>query len=90
MLGRDLVAFQAPDGVIAIIDAHTSGANLSHGVVVGNTLRCPYHHWCYDTAGDVGSPGQKQILSLPGSEAIQFASGYVFFTEGAHTLAWHE
>src|SRR6476660_8218491 len=52
-LGRDLVAFRGEDGRVHVLDAYCVhlGAHLGHGgTVVGNTIRCPFHGWCYEGA----------------------------------------
>lgn len=53
-LGREMVAFQTESGVISVLDAHCphQGANIGHGgIVKGETIECPFHKWCFDTAG---------------------------------------
>ena len=53
-LGRDLVLFRTRSGVASAIDAHCPhlGAHLGHGgAVEGETLRCPFHGFCFDGRG---------------------------------------
>ncbi|MCA9773063.1 MAG: Rieske 2Fe-2S domain-containing protein [Myxococcales bacterium] len=53
--GRDLVAFRGESGKAFVVDAYCAhlGAHLGvGGRIVGDTLRCPFHGWCY--AGDTG------------------------------------
>jgi phenylpropionate dioxygenase-like ring-hydroxylating dioxygenase large terminal subunit len=53
-LGRELVAFQTESGAISVLDAHCphQGAHLGHGgTIKGETIECPFHKWCFDTAG---------------------------------------
>ncbi|WP_116368435.1 Rieske 2Fe-2S domain-containing protein [Parahaliea mediterranea] len=53
---RDMVLFRTESGAIGLVDPACPhlGAHLGHGgEVVGETLRCPFHHWRYDRAGMV-------------------------------------
>lgn len=53
-LGREMVAFQTESGAISVLDAHCphQGAHLGHGgTIKGETIECPFHKWCFDTAG---------------------------------------
>lgn len=53
-LGRDMVAFQTESGAISVLDAHCphQGAHLGYGGTIrGETIECPFHKWCFDTAG---------------------------------------
>ncbi len=53
---REMVLFRAEDGSVGLSDPFCPhlGAHLGHGgEVVGNSIRCPFHHWTYDTQGNV-------------------------------------
>jgi 3-ketosteroid 9alpha-monooxygenase subunit A len=53
-LGRDLVLFRGESGAAHAFDPWCPhlGAHLGvGGQVVGDTLRCPFHHWRYDGSG---------------------------------------
>ncbi len=60
ILGEDLVLFRTKDGAAGVLDARCShrGASLAYGCVEKGGLRCRYHGWLYDTAG--------QCLEQPG------------------------
>ncbi len=52
--GKDFVLFRTEDGKPHIFDAHCPhlGAHLAHGGrIEGQTLRCPYHGWHWETNG---------------------------------------
>ena len=53
--GRDMVLFRGEDGTPSVLDAHCPhlGAHMGHGGrVEGNSLRCPFHAWKFDTDGE--------------------------------------
>ena len=53
-LGRDLVLFRTEAGEAVVLDAHCPhlGAHLGEGgEVVGESIRCPFHHWRFGTDG---------------------------------------
>ncbi|MDN5854047.1 MAG: aromatic ring-hydroxylating dioxygenase subunit alpha [Actinomycetia bacterium] len=55
MLGQDLVLWRDTAGAPHVFDAFCAhlGAHLGYGGrVEGNVLRCPFHAWKYDGAGD--------------------------------------
>ncbi|HEY3695862.1 Rieske 2Fe-2S domain-containing protein [Phenylobacterium sp.] len=54
--GAELVLWRGEDGGLNALDPYCRhlGAHLGYGgQVVGNDLRCPFHHWRYDGAGGV-------------------------------------
>ena len=58
LLGEDLVLFRNEDGDLGLIGRHCPhrGADLCYGRLEDNGLRCPFHGWHFDRAGQcVGS-----------------------------------
>ncbi|AGH48458.1 MULTISPECIES: aromatic ring-hydroxylating oxygenase subunit alpha [Sphingomonadales] len=54
VFGREWVLFRGEDGKAGLADPYCPhlGAHMGHGgEVVGNNLRCPFHHWEYDAEG---------------------------------------
>jgi 3-ketosteroid 9alpha-monooxygenase subunit A len=54
--GTEFVVWRGDDGAIRAVDPYCPhlGAHLGVGsAVIGNDLRCPYHHWSFDGAGAV-------------------------------------
>lgn len=53
-MGQEIVLFRTEAGVSSALDAHCPhlGAHLGHGgIVEGDCLRCPFHHFEFDTEG---------------------------------------
>jgi nitrite reductase/ring-hydroxylating ferredoxin subunit len=54
LAGRDIVLFRTADGALAALDAHCPhlGAHMGKGGrVEGDSLRCPFHGFCFDARG---------------------------------------
>jgi 3-ketosteroid 9alpha-monooxygenase subunit A len=52
--GQEWVLFRAETGEAGVVDPYCPhlGAHLGHGgKVVGDSLRCPFHHWAYNPKG---------------------------------------
>jgi phenylpropionate dioxygenase-like ring-hydroxylating dioxygenase large terminal subunit len=87
-LGREIVAFRAASGQVGVMLARCPhmGADLAGGCVVGERLRCPFHHWEFDVGGvcrripaaaDV--PDFARLRAFPAVER----QGGVYFFNGA-------
>jgi nitrite reductase/ring-hydroxylating ferredoxin subunit len=62
--GRSFAVYRgAEDGEVHALEAHCAhmGTHLAHGQVVGDSLRCPLHHWEWKGDGGCGR--------VPGSDA---------------------
>lgn len=94
VMGRDLgdgriVIYRGEDGVVRAMSAYCKhmGADLSMGgEVIGNNIRCPFHHWsygdggkCVDIAAGDAIPKRAKLADLPLKE--QFGLVWVFFGE---------
>lgn len=58
--GKEIVIFKTKSGEIGIIDAYCKhmGAHLGKGgVVVGETIKCPFHGFCFDKQGECTETG---------------------------------
>lgn len=53
--GKDIVVYRTSAGVLRAVDPVCPhlGAHLGDGDVVGECVRCPFHHWQFDGDGEV-------------------------------------
>lgn len=91
LMGLDLVAFFTEGGKIGVIDTHCvhMGADLSRGEVVGESLRCPLHHWQFDVEGRCsGVPCQEKIPEFARQRSFpaEIRHGNVYFFKGSKPL----
>jgi nitrite reductase/ring-hydroxylating ferredoxin subunit len=59
-VGKELVIFRTESGKIMISDAYCPhmGGHLGYGgTIEGETIKCPFHHFCFDTDGECTSTG---------------------------------
>ena len=78
--GQPLAVFRtASGGLGAVADAcpHRK-LKLSAGTVVGDRLRCAYHGWSYDTAGNGESPGTPKMSACTTSFDIREDHGLIW------------
>jgi nitrite reductase/ring-hydroxylating ferredoxin subunit len=58
--GKELIIFRTESGKIAVSDAycpHMGGHFAYGGTVEGESINCPFHHFCFDTKGDCTATG---------------------------------
>ncbi|MCF8059905.1 MAG: aromatic ring-hydroxylating dioxygenase subunit alpha [Bacteriovoracaceae bacterium] len=66
LLSQRIVIFRTKDGTLSALDSFCPhmGADLGNGEVIGNKLRCFYHHWTFDQSGNLFEiPCQKYTKS---------------------------
>jgi nitrite reductase/ring-hydroxylating ferredoxin subunit len=78
-----VVVVRGEDGVATVLSPYCPhmGADLAVGSVVGNSIRCAFHHWRYDTAG-------RCIATGPGDPPPPAARLFRFPTEERYGLVW--
>jgi len=67
LLGQDLVLFRAEDGRYGLLDRDCPhrGADLSFGRLEGGGLRCAFHGWLFDVAGQcLETPAEPEGSTL--------------------------
>lgn len=92
VVGRDIadgrvVVYRGEDGVIRAMSAYCKhmGADLSvGGEVIGNNIRCPFHHWSYGDGGEckhipTGDEIPKRAKLFEFAAREQFGLIWVFF-----------
>lgn len=60
IFGRDVIVFRTESGKLAITQPycpHLGGHFAYGGKVEGETIKCPFHHFCFDTNGDCTQTG---------------------------------
>ena len=83
-LGKEFVLFRTEDGEVHGVDPYCPhlGAHFGFGgIVEGNVLRCPFHHWKFDGSGQcVDVPYAKRIPAKARVETYPTceANGIVF------------
>ncbi|MBL0923359.1 MAG: Rieske (2Fe-2S) protein [Sphingomonadaceae bacterium] len=73
-LGGNVVVWRSTRGRLNVQTAYCAhmGANLANGRIVGETIECGFHHWCYDTGGKCvyipstdNIPAKARLFSYP-------------------------
>jgi phenylpropionate dioxygenase-like ring-hydroxylating dioxygenase large terminal subunit len=89
--GRDMVLFRTESGKVGLTDPACPhlGAHLGHGgTVQGESIRCPFHHWQYNTEGVITDiPYAKRIP--PKVEGKPCLKTYPTCEKNAVIWAWY-
>jgi phenylpropionate dioxygenase-like ring-hydroxylating dioxygenase large terminal subunit len=88
-LGRRVALYRGRDGCVRALDARCAhlGADLGQGQVVGDHLRCAFHHWTYDGTGRcVSVPSRAEVppFARTFSYPVEERHGAVFVFNGPH------
>jgi phenylpropionate dioxygenase-like ring-hydroxylating dioxygenase large terminal subunit len=91
LFGRRLVVFRTDSGRIAALEARCShlAADLGCGQVVGEAIRCPFHHWEYGTDGKCSHlPASREIPGFARQQCfpIKERHGYLYVFNGSQAL----
>jgi len=91
LLGKRLAAYRGARGTVVVLDALCAhlGADLGNGQVVGDNIRCPFHHWEYAPGGRCTHiPAQAHIPSFArqASYPVVERHGFVFVFNGPQPL----
>jgi len=95
--GQDLVVFRNSSGVVAVVDPHCPhlGAHLGHGSkIVGDSIQCPFHGFCFDTKGactktGYGTPPPKKAVLR--TWPVQETNGLimVYYSDSGQAPNWN-
>ncbi len=84
--GQRVVVFRGDDGRVRALDAYCPhmGADLGQGKVIGNNIRCFFHHWSFN--------GDGQCAHIPclqeGQKIPPAAKLHSYATEERYGLVW--
>lgn len=86
VLGQDFVLFRQEDGSLGLLDKHCPhrGADLTYGRLEDGGIRCPFHGWLFDSAGNcLETPAEPEGSQLctrikQGAYPVQERSGIIF------------
>jgi nitrite reductase/ring-hydroxylating ferredoxin subunit len=96
LAGKELIIFRTASGKIAVSDAycpHMGGHFGYGGVVEGESIKCPFHFFCFDTQGDCTATGYgtkpSPRLKLPVWHSRE-KNGFiiVYYDEHGNAPAW--
>lgn len=95
-MGEDVVLFRTHSGKVCLMDAycpHMGGHFGFGGTIAGETIRCPFHGFCFDTNGDcVSTPyGTKPPpTAIAKTWTVRDVNGFIlaYHHAGHHMPDW--
>jgi len=88
---RDMILFRTESGELGLTDPYCPhlGAHIGFGgEVVGESIRCPFHHWAYDKQGVITDvPYAKQIP--PKAQGKSVLKSYTVQEKSQVIWAWY-
>ncbi|MES2134503.1 MAG: Rieske 2Fe-2S domain-containing protein [Bacteroidota bacterium] len=87
-IGKDIIIFRTQSGVLSVVDAYCPhmGAHFGHGGdIIGETIRCPFHYFCFDTKGNCTETGYD---TKPPGKAI--LKTYTYKEINGFVVVWHD
>ncbi len=82
-LGRKIALYRGESGKVFALEARCAhlGAMIAMGDVIGDCIRCPFHHWKYD--------GEGQCVEIPYRDSIPArAKNFSYPVEEKYGLVW--
>jgi phenylpropionate dioxygenase-like ring-hydroxylating dioxygenase large terminal subunit len=88
LAGSAIVLFRGASGAVNALPGHCEhqGVDLAHGMVVGDVLRCPLHHWEY-TNRCVRIPNAATVPRKPALYLAAERFGMIFVHVGSAPLS---
>lgn len=83
LASRSVAVYRGADGRVHALEARCPhlGADLAQGRVIGNDLRCPFHHWTFD--------GNGRCVAIPCTASIpSFARTFSYPTAEKYGAIW--
>jgi len=86
--GQKVAVFRGQDSTLRAVDAFCAhlGANLAQGNVIGNSLRCPFHHWMYNGEGKVTGVPWASKNTIPDSACVP---AFTVLEQDDQVYLWH-
>ncbi len=80
LAGRDIALYRTHSGAVGAFDDQCPHRRmrLSRGLVVGEKLRCCYHGWAFDRAGNGASPGTPKLHACVATWDVREEYGYIW------------